>query len=185
MLMKVSALRTIGGHENFKNILAEDYAIGREMSAAGLTVALCKDPLPVVVGTPGFQGFFNRHVRWGQMRRHISPVAFLLELPSNPTPLFMGVLLFGQQSLWPIATLALVLKWLGDLQFYYQDSKDPSLRSATLLPLRDLIVPILWAVSAVSTRVSWRGNALKVGAGSLLSPLVQKAELDTERTLAA
>jgi hypothetical protein len=119
------------------------------------------------------------------MRRHISPVAFLLELPSNPTPLFMGVLLFGQQSLWPIATLALVLKWLGDLQFYYQDSKDPSLRSATLLPLRDLIVPILWAVSAVSTRVSWRGNALKVGAGSLLSPLVQKAELDTERTLAA
>lgn len=185
MLMKVSALRRIGGLESFKNILAEDYAIGHKMNSAGFIVALCKDPLQVVVGSPGFRGFFNRHVRWGQMRRHISPAAFLLELPSNPTPLFLWVLLFGQESLWPLATLALALKWLGDLQFYFQDTESPSLRSAALLPLRDLLVPILWTVSAFSTRVNWRGTTLKVGAGSLLSPLAQERALDTERTLAA
>lgn len=185
MLMEVSALRSIGGLESVKNLLAEDYAIGHKMSTAGFKVTLCKDRLPVVVGTPGFQGFFNRHVRWGQMRRHISPMAFLFELLSNPTPFLLCVLLFGQESLAPIAATVLALKWLGDLQFYLQESQNPSLRSAALLPLRDCLVPILWAVSAVSTRVNWRGNALRVGPKSRLSPIERRAALEGERTLAA
>jgi hypothetical protein len=117
------------------------------------------------------------------MRRKLSIFAFLLEFLSNPTP-FLFTLLLLAPSFRSTALATLLLKWLIDGIFYQRNALTPSVRTLCLLPLRDLLIPIMWCISALSSTVNWRGTTLSVGAGSVLSPQPERP-LSRFRTLSA
>lgn len=170
MLMRRTSLEKVGGFEGVEDVLAEDYCLGQRFHAAGQLVAMCNQPLPVMVGRPGLKGFFNRHVRWGQMRRHLAPAAFLLELFSNPTPLFFALVIWSSPPLAHLALFGVLLKWTGETVLYVKGTHQPSLRTIAVLPARDCLMPLMWCLSATYRRVNWRGTHLRVSAGSRLSP---------------
>jgi ceramide glucosyltransferase len=171
MLMRRSFLVGEGALGRVQDILAEDYTLGAELHQRGRKVALAPYLLPVVTGTGSLQAFLNRHIRWGQMRRRIAPLSFFAELSANPTPFFLGSLFFLEGKAFDVAFVAQLLKWSLDLFAYLRLSERPSLKTAALLPLKDLLVLVMWFVSAFKRTVLWRGHLMWVGPGSRLSPV--------------
>ena len=176
MLFRRSQLEKLGGWAPFADLLAEDYAIGNAFERAGFAVVV--SPLPVVTFNQSWSTgrFFNRHLRWSQMRRRVAPWAYLFEPLGSPTPLFLGLACtaFGPGPLGPWA-LPLALAALG-----FRLAADRRLLSGLYgarVPWRavlatwpkDFLIVALWAVGAFRRTVDWRGNVFLLGPGSRLS----------------
>lgn len=174
MLMSKTGLGRVGGFDGVKDILAEDYVLGSRFTAEGFTVALSPHVLPVVSGARDLGTFVNRHVRWGQMRRHIKPVFFVGEVMINPLPFFLLLGLVGGPVFAWISALGMALKWAVDACMYWRVERRPQWRTLLCLPFKDLLTTWIWAWGGLKTRVSWRGNEMRVGPGSRLYPLEQE-----------
>ncbi|HEY2031669.1 MAG TPA: ceramide glucosyltransferase, partial [Myxococcales bacterium] len=83
MMFRLSDLSKLGGFWAVRNVLAEDYVIGRSFERAGYEVAL--SPCLVEVTNDGWtlDRFVNRHLRWAQMRRRVAPLAYFAEVLLN------------------------------------------------------------------------------------------------------
>jgi ceramide glucosyltransferase len=180
MLMKKDDLEALGGLAAFKDILAEDFIIGREMQRSGKRVVLSNYLVSNVNEYWGVKRFLNRHTRWGKLRWKIGGAKYLSELLVNPV--FMAtlpVLLKGpsRETLSFAAFIGLV-KVLGDslLGRTIESSAartylhKQSQLTYFLVPVKDIIIGMLWFVPLLSSTVVWRGNRYVIGNDSRLSP---------------
>jgi ceramide glucosyltransferase len=84
MLMKKDDLEALGGLMAFKDILAEDFIIGREMHRLGRKVVLSSHLVNNVNEYWDVKRFLNRHTRWGKLRWQIGGAKYFSELLANP-----------------------------------------------------------------------------------------------------
>jgi len=179
MLMKKENLRMLGGLEKFKDILAEDFIIGREMVRAGKKVVLSPCLVNNVNEFWSIKRFLNRHTRWGKLRWRIGGYKYFSELLANPV--FVAVIPnlasgFSRTTLSFTALIGLV-KILGDSIIGRAlesgggagglEKHSPFIYFLT--PIKDLIIGVLWFVPLLSSTVIWRGNRYRIGADSRLS----------------
>ncbi len=180
MLMKKEDLEKLGGLAAFKDILAEDFIIGREMQRSGKKVVLSSYLVSNVNEYWGIRRFLNRHTRWGKLRWKIGGAKYLSELLANPV--FMAtlpVLLKGpSRETLSFAALTGLIKVLGDSLLgraieasaarTYLHKQSPLVYF--LVPVKDIIIGMLWFVPLLSSTVVWRGNRYVIGRDSRLSP---------------
>lgn len=181
MLMKKDDLEAIGSLAAFKNILAEDFIIGREMQRSGKKVILSNYLINNVNEYWDVKRFLNRHTRWGKLRWKIGGVKYLSELLANPVFIAALPVLFKGPSRITLSFAALIgfVKVLGDFltgriitarltgaNFY-----KASPLHYVLAPVKDVIIGILWFVPLLSSTVVWRGHRYVIGKDSRLSPL--------------
>jgi ceramide glucosyltransferase len=180
MLMKKDDLRALGGLEAFKDILAEDFIIGREMQKAGKRVVLSNYLISNVNEYWDVKRFLNRHTRWGKLRWRIGGAKYLSELLANPVFVsVLPVILTGPSRLtMAFAGLISLIKVLADsitgrrIEARGNDYR-PIERSPFayfLVPLKDILIGGLWFVPLVSATVVWRGNRYLIGSDSRLAP---------------
>ncbi len=171
MLMKKSDLDAIGGLRAFRDVLAEDYMIGRRMSESGKRVALSRYMIRNVNHYWGIRKFINRHTRWGKLRWKIGGLKYFSELVGNSV--FMAALptVLWQPSKISIsfALLVCLLKTGGD--YYIGRRTDSELNPFLyfLAPVKDILIGLLWLVPIISNTVVWRGNRYVIEKGSVLS----------------
>ncbi len=164
MLFRKSGLEQIGGLRAFRDVLAEDYVIGREFHRAGQRVVLAPHPVTNVNIYGGTKRFLSRHSRWGKLRRRLGGPRYLAELIGNPVfvaacaaaarPGSRSLALLGAAA----GAAALCAAWKSRLL----DARMP-LPLCLLAPVKDLVIGALWFVPLVSMRVAWRGHRLHVG----------------------
>jgi len=171
MLLDRQALALVGGFEAVQDVLAEDYVLGLCFVRAGRGVALSSHLVPMVSEAMDVGRFFERQVRWGQLRRRVSGALFLGELFVQPLPFFALFAWSGGLEHQLIAGAGMCLKWGLDAVSFMRLDGGSRPWTPLLLPLKDLLVPFIWLVAAFRTRVSWRGHPLRVGAGSRLVPV--------------
>ncbi len=180
MLMKKADLEALGGLTAFKNILAEDFIIGREMQRSGKKVVLSNYVVSNVNEYWGIKRFLNRHTRWGKLRWKIGGVKYLSELLANPVFVAALPVLFRGPSRETLSFAALtgLVKVLGDYLIgraiessavVTYNHKQSSL-IYLLSPIKDILIGILWFVPLLSSTVVWRGNRYLIGQDSRLSP---------------
>ncbi len=180
MLMKKKDLEALGGLEAFKDILAEDFIIGREMHRAGKKVVLSNYLISNVNEYWGIKRFLNRHTRWGKLRWKIGGIRYFLELLANPVfvaalpsivsgPSRITLSFAGIVGLAKILCDSIIGKTIvivtGRSEIHEQ-----SPLTYLLSPLKDIIIGVMWFVPLVSSTVVWRGNRYLIGKDSLLSP---------------
>ncbi len=167
MLFRKSVAENFGGLRGLAGYLAEDYALGEEMRRMGLQVVLMRQPIRQYIGDYSFRTFWQRHIRWGRIRKAHAPWAFILE------PVFMPLVasaiastalastfgffpaFLGNLSVWMGCDLILMRKLGGRLET--RSPVDWLAREAIALPL--------WLAAGSGNSVNWRGNRITLLSG--------------------
>jgi ceramide glucosyltransferase len=177
MLLRRSDLERLGGLREVRNVLAEDFVIGRMYELAGFKVALSPYLVRCVNDGWTVERFVNRHLRWAQMRRRIAPAAYLAELLLNPV-LWIAL---ATTTLWAtgpgldlrllaVAAAGVAVKCASDSVVCRRlRGSLPHAVEVLAIPLKDLAMAAIWLVGCFRRRVSWRGNELLIEEGSRLT----------------
>jgi ceramide glucosyltransferase len=165
-----SDLEAVGGFEGFLDYLADDYELGRRIAALGKRVELSEVVVDTFLPAYSMRGFIEHQIRWSRTIRDVRRWGYL------------GVsLTFGLA--WGMLTLALThgAGWAWLLVAITAAARavvaimcaravlhdETSLHDLYLLPARDLIAPLLWALSFAGNRISWRGDLFYLKQGRL------------------
>jgi ceramide glucosyltransferase len=172
MLMRKKDLEAIGGFKAVKDVLAEDYIIGKKMNKSGKKVILSKHIIKNVNEYWGIRKFLNRHARWGKLRWRIGGMRYFSELLGNTVFMSFLPILFWEPSKITLTFAACIssTKILGDFYIGRKIKAKMNCLLYLLSPIKDLIIGMLWFVPILSNTVIWRGNRYIIGKDSLLSP---------------
>jgi ceramide glucosyltransferase len=166
MLFRRSVAARFGGLRALANYLAEDYALGEEMRKLGLRVALTDQAIRQHVGENSFQSFWDRHVRWGRIRKSHAPAPFLFE------PIFTSVAAVTMAAIarGPLAALATGVTWMAaDLLLMRKYSGRLPAWAPLAWLARELLSFPLWLVIASGNSVQWRGATLHLTSGGMIN----------------
>ena len=165
-LFSRSALNRLGGLTRLSCVLAEDFILGKMFEHAGERIVIA----PTVLDNPNrrlsLRAAFARHLRWSMLRWRLRPIAALLEPVTSPLVMLpCAWSLIGPLALLWIALL-LTIRDLGGwvLLRGWGRAWIPLL----LGPVRELAAPLAWLLGAFKRHVTWRGQRLRLSAGTLL-----------------
>ncbi len=172
MLMKKKDLEAIGSFKAVKDILAEDYLIGKKMHKMGKKVILSNHMIKNVNEYWGIRKFINRHTRWGKLRWKIGGIRYFSELFSNAVFMsFLPIFLWEPSKITlTFAACVSSFKIAGDFYIGRKIETRMNWLLYFLSPIKDLIVGLIWFVPILSNTVVWRGNKYIIGKDSVLSP---------------
>jgi ceramide glucosyltransferase len=169
MLFRKSVAERFGGIRSLARYLAEDYMSGQAMRQLGLSVKILRDPVLRTVGHQSFKAFWDRHLRWGRMRKVHAPLILLFEVLCYPIP--SGILgaiaaraVFGIAPLQFLA-LHLAFNCLNDIILMLRIRAEVNYLTPFWWLLRETLAVPHWLHMLSGNTVSWRGSLLKLQPG--------------------
>jgi ceramide glucosyltransferase len=144
---------------------------GHAVLKLDLSVELMRRPIPQFIGKYSFNDFWQRHLRWGRIRKSIAPFAFLIE------PIFFSTLsgVCGAVVLSQLLSVPYLLGWalhmgtwaIVDL-FLSSLMDKPNWKAFVFWVLREILAFPLWFCILCGNTVNWRGSRYRLLAGGLL-----------------
>jgi ceramide glucosyltransferase len=166
MLWRRDILEAAGGIRALGAEIAEDAAATKVVRRAGLHVQLVDRSFEQPLGRRRFAEVWARQVRWARLRRATFPAFFIPEaIAGSAIAMIAGAYAAFSIGVSVILTLAaLAVIWFG-AEAWLARVAGWHFRLTTLLamPLRDLLLPILWIDAWLADEFVWRGNEMSVG----------------------
>ena len=168
MMFRASLIDKIGGLESVAYVLAEDYVIGRMFHEAGFDVRLCPAPVMNVIARSTLATFFRRQLRWNMIRLRLQPFPFLLEPLTIPLFTAAIVILLGAPPWWALGWALGITVVRDAAQWIMMRGARGVGRALLVIPLRELLLVLIWLATFPKRHVTWRGNRVRVSAGTRL-----------------
>jgi ceramide glucosyltransferase len=188
LLFRRAAMVAIGGLEALAPYLAEDLVAGEKFTQAGFQIGLSRYPVFQVIGRPSFATFWNRHLRWGQIRKTHASLLFLIELPFTNAFIAASFASISAASLGfsgPLAFAGFLATWVSfDLWAIRAGSGSLKWHQPFSCLMREALRIPLWVHIALSSRVTWKGRSFQMGKDGRLMSL-RRAETDEQSEDAA
>jgi ceramide glucosyltransferase len=169
MAIDREALDAIGGLLPFVNHLADDYELGSRICDSGKRVIV--PGVVVETATPdyNFRDFWLHQLRWGRTVRSSRPGGYAGIVATFGLLWAVVTVLASDGAPWSLALLATTLAVrIAIVSAYGRALKDSTAKYVGLLPLRDMISPIVWLLSLGGSRIVWRGEEFKLSRGKLM-----------------
>ncbi|WP_044561874.1 bacteriohopanetetrol glucosamine biosynthesis glycosyltransferase HpnI [Azospirillum sp. B4] len=163
-------LDRIGGFPAFRDILADDHAMGAAVRALGLTVAVP----PFVVGhlapESTLAALLDHELRWARTIRGLDPGGYAGSVVTHPVPLAMLGAIFAGWHAWSLLLLGLAILARVVLQVTI-DARITRSRPRWPGLIRDVLSFVVFVASFGIRRVSWRGQRFSVKSDGTMVPL--------------
>ncbi|ASG23769.1 bacteriohopanetetrol glucosamine biosynthesis glycosyltransferase HpnI [Nitrospirillum viridazoti] len=163
-------LERIGGFAAFRDILADDHAMGMAVRAMGLAVAVP----PFVVGhlapESSLGAVLAHELRWARTIRGLDPGGYAGSIVTHPVPLALIGAIFAGWHAWSLLLLGLavaarlVLQVTIDARITRSRPRWPGL-------IRDVLSFLVFVASFGIRRVSWRGQRFSVKSDGTMVPV--------------
>jgi ceramide glucosyltransferase len=165
--IKRNALEEAGGFRRIKDLLADDYYLGKFATQAGYRVKLSSSIVTTFCDEHRFGDFWRHQLRWARVYRTTRPASLGTIMVHGPSWALLFLIATGFSGLaW--AALAVVLgARIGMARFLVRRilGLNDLGRDAWMAPLKDLIMTGIWFASFASNEVQWAGRRLKILAG--------------------
>ena len=162
MAVRAEALAKGGGFRRLKDVLADDFELGRMVREQGLSIAC--PPMLIDHGFPErtLSELWRHELRWARTIRLLNPGGYAGSLITYSTPLaFAGMALMGFS---PPALVAFGV--LMGVRFTFALLSclvlDADTSAIWLFPLRDLLAFAVFLAAFFGSRIEWRGATLRV-----------------------
>ncbi|HEY2664807.1 MAG TPA: glycosyltransferase [Candidatus Binataceae bacterium] len=162
--IKRKVLEEIGGFAMIKEMMADDYFLGKLVKERGYNVKLSRKIVTINADEDGFGEFFNHQVRWARTYRNVRPLSVGTILTHGPF-WALALLLTGAFS---AASIAMCLALIGvriamSAVVLSKVLKLPELLSDIwMVPIKDLVMTGVWFASFATNSVEWRGRRFRV-----------------------
>jgi ceramide glucosyltransferase len=170
MAFRRDDLRAIGGFESIVDYLADDYELGKRIAGLGREVVISEEVVDTFLPAYALGQFVDHQLRWARGVRAARPGGYLgLLFTFGWQWAALAVLVSrGASWCWGLLALAASLRALVAWSVGWRVLKDQKvLRLFPILPLRDLVAPLVWVASFASNTVTWRGDRFTVNGGKL------------------
>ncbi len=163
-------LESIGGFEALLDYLADDYELGRRIAATGKKVELSAATVTTFLPAYTLRQFFRHQLRWSRTIRDARRWGYTGLVFTFGLPWALAALLAAHGAAWAWGLFALTFAARLAVGFAAAEGvlhDRQWLDNILLLPLRDLIAPIVWAASFMGNRIHWRGDIFDLKDGRL------------------
>ena len=168
MVMRRAQVEEIGGFESIAEYCADDFVLGNWIARSGHEVVLSGHAIDHMVLQGDFLDSVKHQVRWMKSTRFSRPRGHLGTCLTFGVPFgvmaWAGALMLGMPLLGWFALLGSILG--RSLQAWavgrYVVREKQIARAMILFPLRDLVGPMIWALSYASNRIQWRGEVYEL-----------------------
>lgn len=170
MVVRRSDLDAIGGFEVLLDYLADDYELGQRISARGKSVELSDVTVDTFLPAYSFRQFVDHQLRWARSVRDARQWGYLGMVLTYGLPWSIAVLLAarGAPWAWTLCAITFAVRVMVGLAASLAVLHDrQALRNIFLLPVRDLIAPLVWAASFAGHQIHWRGDVFTLKDGRL------------------
>lgn len=155
--MRRETLSAIGGLRTLADQLADDYRLGERVRRHGLRVVLANLSVYTAVEESSLRTLWGHELRWMRTIQSVQPIGYAFSLPTlGLAPAVIGAALAGFTS---FALGGLVVTAAARLVLHCYDRGAGARKwwkGLALLPLRDLLLLLVWCWSFCSRKVRWR-----------------------------
>lgn len=170
ILIRKKILDELGGFFKFKDYLAEDHLLGLEVKSRGYKVKVSTITIENINERWSLWKILNRHRRWTLMRLNIDPFFYFLESFTNTTLIsFLFILVYPEFYL--IGLFGIFYKVVIDYLTSRLICSRLKFVHFLLVPIKDLLMGIIWFSPFIYNKISWRESKLKVIKNSKLLPV--------------
>lgn len=159
--LRREALAAIGGFEALRDTLADDFWLGELTRRRGLRTVLSDLVVETDVAEPRLAMLWTHEIRWLRTIRALAPLGFVGACVGFTTPWLLFGLLLAPGKL--NAVLALIGAGARALLYFFQRRRSypaSPWHEVLLVPLRDGLLLLEWAVALTGWRVRWRDEVL-------------------------
>jgi ceramide glucosyltransferase len=164
-----TALEKIGGFETLVDYLADDYELANAIISAGYEVVVPDTVVETHVHDYTFREFWNHQLRWGRTVRSSRFGGYLGLMVTFGLLWALVWATVSRGGWWASGGIAavLMLRWILLAAYASALEDEHAGKSWWLVPLRDLISPIVWLCSIGGRKIVWRGETFRLRQGKL------------------
>jgi ceramide glucosyltransferase len=168
--IKRAALESFGGFRAVRDLLADDFYLGRFASEHGWDVKLSSALVTLSFEANSLLGVWYHQLRWARTVRWVRPVsigtifchatfwAMLLMIASRFSATCIGI--FAGVVALRIVTSAIIIRNVLKL---------PELvRDVWMVPMKDVMATLIWLVSLAGSEVVWSGRRFRSGRDGIM-----------------
>jgi ceramide glucosyltransferase len=162
--IKRQVLEAVGGFRRLKDLLADDYYLGKFASDRGYKIRLSNSIVTVRSEERYFAEFWNHQLRWARTYRTTRPISLATIILHGPFWALVllcaarcSIFALGLSAAVIIARIATSRLIIGRMLGLTSQRGD-----AWLTPVKDLVMTAVWAASLFSNEVLWGGRRLRI-----------------------
>jgi ceramide glucosyltransferase len=183
MVTRRERVEEVGGFESMADYCADDFVLGNWIAKKGHKVVLSEHAIEHMVLHAGFVDSMKHQVRWMKSTRFSRPKGHFGTSLTYGVPFglmaWAGALMLGKPLLgWCVLLGSVAAR---SLQAWVVGTWVVGERriglTMLLFPLRDLMGPVIWALSYASNRILWRGEMYELVDGGRMRPVVGRTKV--------